>query len=351
MLRRFAVLRTSDRERAERWLADRAPDDVIAWPGLWLATWGGLERTRDGRGVGTLAGALTSDLDVAEALTTRGWTVDREDHRALAVTTVALQGPEGLARLRWQGSLAVAHLAQRAVLVARDVMGVGGLAIARLGPDGEVAVSDPGLLGLGQTSDPVPGTLSSLWTANGISWQKPRLHPDARPWLREVPDALRHANAAEIEAGLVDRIGSAAQALGRGLGGLTLDVPTEPCGHWLAERFAAQVTGGPGWWTLRGAESPFGRLEGPPEGWCAPVAEVKMPATEPPEPIDPVPGTEATQRHLRSLWLPDHVLAPVRAQAVAQRRVLVAPHLDVQALAWLGAVPEALRPRPGGLPG
>jgi hypothetical protein len=344
MVRRFALLRTPDRELAEAWLQKRGPDEVLAWPGLWLAAWGGLERTEDGRAAGTLAGALSDDLDVARTLKIRGLTIDPADHRRLAVTTVAWEGPEALGRLRWQGSLAVAHLAQRTVLIARDVMGVGGLTIGRLGQDGEVVASEAGLVDEPRRS--VPGALWSLWTASGITWHQARLHSEARPWLREVPTELRHADAAHIEEGLIARIQAVAQSLERGLGGLTRERPTEPCGRWLVERLGHVDAGELGLWSLAGVESLFGRLAGPPEGWNQGPALVKWPRTEPPEPIEGVPEPDRTQRIYRDHWLPDRILGQARELAAHQGRVLVAPQFDVAALAWLGAIPPDRRPQP-----
>ena len=356
---RFALLRTPDRVAAESWLAAKTPDEVLAWPGLWLAAWNdsgtALMHTADGRAAGTLVGALANDRATARVLDTRGLTIALHDHRGLAVDTVALSGPEGLGRLRWQGSLAVAHLAQRMVLVARDPMGVGGLVIGRWA-DGEIVASDPGLLD-GRCS-PVPGGLVGLATVKGIAWQEARLHAEARPWLRDVPDELRRADAAQIEAGLLVRIGEAAQSLARGLGGLTGENPTDAAGRWLVERMPAargedaeassayeETASWHGHWTLTGVDSLLGVLPAPPPDWQRAIADVVLPQPEPPEPIAGVPEPDRQQRIWRATWLADHLLSRDRIAALARGQTLVAPHLDVAVLAWLGATPASLRPK------
>lgn len=360
MPRRFALLRTTDREAAETWLAAQSPDEVLAWPGLWLAAWNdsvtALLHTADGRAAGTLVGALGNDLATAQILATRGLTIALHDHRALAVNTVALGGPESLGRLRWQGSLAVAHLAQRTVLVARDPMGVGGLVIGRLA-GGEIVASDPGLLD-GRWA-PVPGGWLGLATAKGFVWQETRLHAEARPWLREVPEALRRADAAQIEAELLVRIGEAAESMARGLGGLACATPVDAAQRWLIERMPAvrrgltEATLAPGdfapsrgLWTLTGVDSMLGLLPAPPLDWQGQVGEIALPRAEPPEPLAGVAEPDRQQRIWRSTWLADGLLGQDRTAASARGQTLVAPHLDVAALAWLGAAPPLLRPKP-----
>lgn len=340
---RFAVLCQIDPPAAEAWLALRRPDAVLAFPGLLLATWGELYVSGDGRAKGVLAGALANDHELRVRLAARGVALELTDHRALALETLAQSGPAGIGHLRWQGSLACAHLGQRTVLVARDPLGIGGLHVARLA-GGEVVASDPALLD--GRHWPVPPGLAGVATAAGIAWQGVRLSRQVRPWLRDLPDGLREANADQVLAGLLSRIRSAAEALARGLGGLVREAPRDVAGAWLAAAISSDSHDGSGCWTMSGVDSLLGIAPSPRARWHPAPGGPRFPAWAPAEPIDGVPAADREQRILRATWLADGVLATARAESLAAGRVLVAPHLDAAVLAWHGAVPDCMRPRP-----
>ena len=97
-------------------------------------------------------------------------------------------------------------------------------------------------------------------------------------------------------------------------------------------------------WTWAGAASLWGGLAEVAE-WPRAGAVADLPTREVPEPTEGQPPDEVQRRLWRATWLPEHDLADARARAEGAGRVLVAPHLDVAVLAWLGALAPALRAR------
>lgn len=342
MTNRFAVLHACPPAELDAWLAHHRPEHVQAWPGLTLAWWGRDFCSHDGRMRGAWRGALTDDQPLAERLAERGVPAQLADHGQLAVDEVAMAGPDAPAAWRWQGSLAVAHLAQRRVLAVRDPMGVGDLHASAVG-----LASDADLL---EGAAPVPPGVVALIGPGQRRWQRLKLQSTARPWLREVPDSVRQACADEALRGVLERVQQAAAACARGLGGLTCAPPTDAAARWWAERvawpgdMAAPPAAAPGGlWTWTGAASLLG-VPTAAETWSPPYAVADLPERDVPEPLDGVTPDEVIRRRWRATWLPEQDLAGDRRTASAQGRVLVAPHLDVAVLAWLGALPKAARP-------
>lgn len=314
---------------------------MLSWQGLTLAWWGMDLHSSDGRMRGAWCGAMTDDEAPAARLQDRGVPARPDDHGQLAIDEVALAGPEAPAAWRWQGSFAVAHLAQRQVLLGRDPMGVGGLYASAEG-----LASDPALLTeavpVSSAVVPVPPGVVALVGVAGRRWQRPKLQSAARPWLREVPESLRWATRAEAERGLVERLTAAAAACARGLGGLGRETPVDAAGRWLTTQvlLAEQPSAG-GYWTLAGAASLWGPWTEAPE-WLAPGSVRDLPEREIPEPTEGLPPDEIHRRRWRATWLPERDLAAARQLAEQHGRVLVAPQLDVGVLAWLGALAPGL---------
>lgn len=342
---RFAVLYQLDPTALPAILDRLQPDEFEVRGGLALLTWGERHETGDGRAVGTLAGVVCNDLVAAERLNRRGLAVLASEHVTLAMATVGQGGPTGLGTLRWQGSLACMHRAQRTVMVARDPLGVGGL-WHRRGPQATMLASDPVSCAALQEGDPaqqVPAGTLALVSETSVTVLPQRPAEENAAWFRHVPDELRHADAAAIEAGLVQRLQEATAAAARGLDGLVRTAPRDAAETWIAARVPVAPSLAPGGlWTLRGCASLFGEAALVERGRVSSA----WPRPEPPEPTDGVDPADRGQRWLRVTWLADDELAAERATAFAAGQTLVAPHLDPQVLAWLGGAARGLRPRP-----
>jgi hypothetical protein len=335
-MNRFAVLHAGSPADHDAWQARHQPEHLQAWPGLTLAWWGRDFCSCDGRMRGAWCGALTDDHALADRLSERGVPALLHDHGQLAIDEVALAGPDAPSAWRWQGSMAVAHVAQRRVLAVRDPMGVGGLHASRIG-----LASDAELL---DDAAPVPPGVVAVVAPGQRRWQRLKLQPTARPWLREVPDDLRRTGADEAMQGVLARVHAAAMACARGLDGLARTAPTDAAEHWWAQRLVwPTAPSAGGLWTWAGAASLLGASV-TTAPWSPSPAVADLPEREVPEPVADLPAGEVTRRRWRATWLPERDLALDRGLAAAQGRVLVAPHLDVAVLAWLGALAEDVRP-------
>lgn len=332
-------------------MADRAPqlpsrfavvtgDVACDWPqpptgsielrGARLLHWRPATEVAQGRAVGVFDGVLLNSEELRRRLTVRGVAAGPLDSAQLALEWLAAFGPNAVGDLRWHGALALLHRAQGAVLLARDLVGVGWLGQARVGTS-SVWTSDPRPLAQAQRAAP-PGWVG-IASAAGLQQPKVGYAAENALYLREIPDAARHATAqsglAHANHLLSNAIAAHAETLGgldaSALVGVALDAP-EP------------VPTGPALWSPVGVR-----------GWCDPGAQVCERAADlrddgPHEPVTVADAADAAERRWRWRTLPDGPMRAARVAALNAGRVLCAPHLDPAIVAWLGALPRSVRP-------
>ncbi len=295
-------------------------------------------QTIDGKAIGVLDGVIFNYAAAALPLLGRGAPIT--DDASLAVHAVGWSGQPGLGALRWHGTLAVLHQAQRAAIVARDWQGVGGLYWAQAA-DAHVFGNDRGALAtLGLAPRLVPPGMTATCAPGGVQWQPMATQAEARAWFRELPDELLAPSDAIWRAGLHDRLVAALDACLRAHPRLQRGQAGDRAGAWLQQELPlAPSPVADALWTLDGADAWLGLAAVAP----LPVVPGPWPLPEPPEPLR-VAEPEAQARRVRATWLADVALEQARAAAAARDVPLLAPHLDPAVLAWLGAMPPALRP-------
>ena len=315
------------------------PQQVRRGP-VALAVQDSFAQTADSKAIGAFDGVVFNDRQVAEPLIGRGAPI--RDHASLVLHAVGWNGPQGLATLRWHGTLAIVHQAQRSAIVARDWQGVGGLYWAPWGAGQAFANSRAGLTGLGLHSRLVPPGMAAICAASGVQWQPMATHAEARGWFRELPDECAAPTAALWQDGLMQRLSDAVAACQRTYPRLQQDAPSDRTGAWLAQHFPiAPALAADALWTLAGADAWLGLSPAEP----LPPEPGPWPPPEPAEPLR-VGDQEARARRVRATWLADVALETARMRALALDLPIVAPHLDPAVLAWLGAMPRELRPVP-----
>lgn len=339
---RFAIVHARDADAAARWAAAHEPERVVAVGCLRIASWGPWRQSQDGRAEGTLDGAIFSDLALVERWLGRGLALNSSDHPRLAIEEVGAYGPRGLESMRWQGSVCVAHRGQQAVLVARDVMGVGGLYLYSDREDLWLMTSDPSLAPQAQQVPPgvalriEGGQIAPRLTAHAL-----RPLPEHQPWYRDIPDGLARATASQVRAGAATRLRAAVAACRRAFGGLQVQPDDVGALAWMADEVADLLDDRGAIWAVHGAASLVGAdLRAYPE---PSRRRGPWPEPSPAEPVARACDQDRAARSWRATDLADGWLQQARAQALRQGRPVVAPHLDPALLAWLGAVPIALR--------
>ncbi len=292
----------------------------------------------DGKAIGVLDGVIFNDLALAGPLIARGAPI--VDHTDLALHTVGWSGLPGLAAMRWHGTLAIVHQAQRSAIVARDWQGVGGLYWAQHAGGHVFANASQAVLNLGLTPRLVPPGMAAICLPSGVQWQVLPSSPAARAWFRELPEELATPTPQAWREGLAARLREALAACQRELPNLQQESPSDRVGTWLAAQLPLVAPGAPdALWSLADADALLGLAV------AAPLAHEAgpWPEPEPPEPLR-VDEREALARRVRATWLADVALESARQRALLLNLPVVAPHLDPAVLAWLGAMPAHLRP-------
>lgn len=334
----FVAMWPSNSPLAQSWLQKLPDYEVILVGSAALALRGDHHRNADGRAIGCLSGALCNDVALRDALAARGLAIELPEHCKIATEIVGSLGPGGLGLLRWQGALAVAHLGQRQMLLARDAMGVGQL-WASIGPEATCIASDRALLtsvvGPDMPSQSVPAGLVVQISDRGLQWLPLQVSPENRAFFRDIPPDVQQIQSDQLLDHLAQFVALAAQSLARGLGGLTRLPANHLQQQWLAELVPWESSEeGNGLWTLRGTESLLGF---DPEEQCA-VQSGPWPAIDPPEPTErAVDAATRKQRIWRATCLADRLLLIDHGLAREMDRHLVAPQLDAPVLAYLGA--------------
>ena len=325
-------------EQALTALLPRLPEHQVRRGPLVLASAHELQQTMDGKAIGILDGVIFNDLALAGPLTARGAPI--VDHTSLALHTVGWSGLAGLATMRWHGTLAIVHQAQRSAIVARDWQGVGGLYWAQSAGAHVFANTSQALLNRGLTPRLVPPGMAAICLPSGVQWQVLPSSPAARAWFRELPEDLATPTPQDWQLGLAARLREALAACQRALPNLQQETPGDRVGTWLAAQLPLVApVAADALWSLEGADAWLGLAS------AAPVEHPigPWPEPEPPEPLR-VDAREALARWVRATWLADVALESARQRAALVDLPIVAPHLDPAVLAWLGAMPVALRP-------
>lgn len=314
--------------------AESGKDRVI------LLTQGPPRETVDRKAVGAFLGVVFNDLAAQVPLLGRGAVI--ADHVDLALHAAGWGGPQGLAGLRWQGAIAVMHVAQRTCLVARDLVGVGGLYWAEYA-GGQVWTTLPEpWIRLGVSPRLVPPGMMALVGPRGAQWQHAPSSPENRAWFRDLPTELQEAQAVDWLGGLRARIDAAVAATERSGLQLVREAAEDRVGRWLelVTPLGMPPADPSAVWSLAGADAWLG-LD---SREITPPVQGPWPEPEPPEP-QRADASVVRARRLRAGWLVDVALEGARATARANGQWLVAPHLDPAVLAWLGAVPSFLPAR------
>ncbi len=352
MLRRFAVFHRVSGPDLQAWLGDRPGFSLWQSGVVAVAVWGGWHHSADGKGQGTLCGALCADHSLSERLQIRGTPRDLCDHRALMIEWLSAFGPTGLQSLTWQGTLCVIHLAQNRVLVARDPLGVGDVQVQALG-GGWVITSDPMLSQPIDTKTDSPlllslpaGTILGL-TPAGVAVQALRLSPEASAYFREIPDDIRAMTRRQAAQALTLVVQKASQSLSRGTSGLQMPQPINALQQWLHGQFPRHDRGG-GWVSPIGLPTLVGELSDITTQSDMPntvsTLPWPVPALEPPEPLHNLDPDELAQRQRRATTLIYQLLPAARVEAAKLGLTLVLPYLAPQVLALRGAWTPDQRP-------
>lgn len=342
----FAVLRGAA-PSVRTWLDRHQPAAVIAVRGVTLAHGGRAHECTDGRSVGCFDGVLLNAEEIRASLVVRGHPAHHWTHAALAIETVAAHGPNGVGLLRWHGALAVLHRAQAAVLVARDLVGVGWLGWTELDDGAELVCSDPRCDGPTVTAVP-PG---ALVVVDGSATTQPKFTIQAQnqAFLRQIPDQVRSMDAQRAAFHVAELLRHSLVVHGQAYG----DIDTSAVvGHqWLSQQVAQglPVAHSPApptaVWTPIGLHGDTG----PPD---AKICK-RQPNLRDDGPWEPLVGTSPADLRER-LWrhqiMPDGVLRQARVQALQTGTALCAPHLDPALLALLGALEPSIRPLLLGVP-
>ncbi len=314
------------------------PVEILRAGHLLLASELPLATTVDGKAVGAWDGVVLNDLQAAEPLVGRGAPI--VDGASLVVHAVGWSGLAGLGALRWHGTLAVVHQAQRTAILARDWQGVGGLYFAADGAGVAFSNDCEGILRAGLQPRLVPPGMVAICAPTGVRWQPIPTAADGRAWFRDLPDELSAPTPDIWHAGLFERLRMAIAACKRVYPTIAMETPSDAAGQWLAVNFPTQHDLPPdALWALDGADAWLGRSPALPLD----VLPGPWPLPEPPEPLR-VDDREALARRVRATWLPDVALERTRVKAHRLNLPIVAPHLDPAVLAWLGAMPPVLRP-------
>ena len=333
MSQHFTLLWQPDDTRRDAWLTACGELPAIVRSPLILLTNVPARETVDHKAAGAFAGVVFNDLVVQPPLVGRGAVV--ADHVDLALHAAGWGGPQGLASLRWQGTLAVMHVAQRMALVARDLLGVGGLYWATHDGGHLLTNHPPQTAALGVAWRLVPPGTAAMVGPAGVAWQPLPCAPDNRAWYRDLPEDVVHAQPEDWLPGLQTRLDAAVAATQRAGWRLQVPVGHDEVGRWLAGLVARPAAADPNaLWSLAGADAWLGHDPRPPE----PVVPGPWPVPEPPELVRVAPEL-ARVRWVRAGWLPDVALEAARLVARAHGLTLVAPHLDPAVVAWLGAMP------------
>ena len=314
------------------------PQHVARRGAVVLATSEPLQQTIDGKAIGVFDGVIFNHSEAAEPLIGRGAPI--ADDAGLALHALGWFGLPGLASLRWHGALAVLHQAQGTAIVARDWQGVGGLYWAPWQRGQAFANTPERLHALGGTPRLVPPGMLAICAPSGVTWQAAPSNPETRAWFRELPDELAAPTPAIWQQGLQQRLEAAVAACRRTYPGLAQEPPEDRAGAWLRDQVQLPASAHPdAIWALAGADAWLGlAAEAPLELLPGP-----WPMPEPAEPLR-VDDRHARERRVRATWLADIALEAARVRANAADLPIVAPHLDPAVLAWLGVMPDALRP-------
>ncbi len=305
-------------------------DAAVEVRGGRLLHWGAAAEVANGRAVGVFDGVLFNAAALRERLAARGLSVADLDHAHLALEWLAAFGPTAVGDLRWHGSLALVHRAQNAVLLARDLVGVGWLGRAD-GPAGMVWSSDPRIAGEQQRAAP-PGWVG-IWSASGVVQPKVAYAPNNALYFREIPDEARAATAPTA----LDRAGelllAAVAAHREALGGLDA-AAIEGLG---LPSIALSDAGGAVW-----SGAGLAAWRHPTAQLCERAADLR--ADGPHEPTATADPADNAERLWRWQTMPDGPLRAARIATLDAGRALAAPHLDPALLAWLGALHRSVRP-------
>ncbi len=337
MRRNWTVLWQPDETALTAWI-QRLPGHAVRRGPVALIGDAGPIETVDAKAVGIFDGVVFNHRQVAQPLIGRGAPI--ADDASLVLHAVGWSGQQGLGALRWHGTLAVLHQAQRTAIVARDWQGVGGLYWTPLGLGQLFANNAESLRVLGLTPRLVPPGMAAICGPAGVQWQPLATQQDGRAWFRALPDELDAPTPEIWQAGLARRLAEAVAACQREMPLLLRTQPLDRAGVWLTAHVPLAPAAQPdALWSLDGADAWLGLtdvqpLEPQPGPW---------PLPEPPEPLR-VDDREVQARRVRATWLADVALERARSQAAALELPLVVPHLDPAILAWLGAMPPALRP-------
>ncbi|MSQ81440.1 MAG: hypothetical protein EXR77_00780 [Myxococcales bacterium] len=345
----FAVLRGAV-ANVRTWLDRHQPAGVIAVRGVTLAHWGahcGAHECADGRSVGCFDGVLLNADVIRAGLVERGHSAHHWTHAALAIETVAAHGPNGVGLLRWHGALAVLHRAQAAVLVARDLVGVGWLGWTELDDGAELVCSDPRRDGPTVTAVP-PGAIAVV-DASVTTQPKFTILPHNQAFLRQIPDQIRSMDAQQAASHVAELLQHSLVAHGQAFGDIDTSAVadhrwlTQYAGEWLSA--ARSPAPPPAVWTPVGLHDTTGAQD-------AKICK-RQPNLRDDGPWEPLVGTCPSDRRER-LWrhqiMPDGVLRQARVQALQTGAALCAPHLDPALLALLGALEPSIRPPLLGVP-
>ena len=209
MQRRWTLLWQPDEAQLIAALPSLPPEQVRRGP-IVLATDQPARQTVDGKAVGVLDGVVFNDRQLAEPLAGRGApVVDQQD---LALHAVGWSGLSGLGAMRWHGTLAVLHQAQRTAIVARDWQGVGGLHWAPVGHGQLFANTAAAFLAFGVRPQLVPPGMLAMCAPSGVQWQVIPSQPEVRAWFRDLPEELAHPTPEHWQAGLMARLEDAVRA-------------------------------------------------------------------------------------------------------------------------------------------